>query len=109
MPKRQEKTKHRDNARFFTVLENALTLVDIYLTAYQQTQRDDARNEVVRVQEKFYLRLDELIKSGEMPEECTADALRKFYDFKQLDWTAQQNFNAVNNYFLSLKPEENTS
>ena len=110
MEKSPESKKHLEEDaefRFFDKFGNAIDALDTFVSIYQRKLKQEILEDIQRLKDEFYRDLENFEKSGYTSKgKINPDSLKKFYEFKDLDWTVEDSIEKIKKYIESLKPEK---
>ncbi|HIH43398.1 TPA: hypothetical protein HA246_07195 [Candidatus Woesearchaeota archaeon] len=106
-PELEKRLQEDAELKFFDSLGNTLFLAETYAVLYGTKHREDNLLAIKRAKDEFYRRLEEFQSSGYNPKgKLNLEALKKFDEFKTLDWSVDANIEKVKEYMATLRPED---
>ena len=88
----------------FHFLGNDLNVAETLALIYREKHEDEILSKLNQAKEKFYEHLDKLIEDGFTPKgKITTDSLKRFYDFRNYEWTKDKTIEEIKRYLLSLR------
>lgn len=106
-PELRKSLKEDSEFKFFDSLGNAFDVVTIYVDRYKKKHKNEDLKEIREGKNRFYECLERFKQSGYAPKgKINPESLKRFDEFKNLDWSIDINIEEVKNYIHSLRPKK---